>query len=111
MSQAFQAGMMQIFGEQDTYKPTKSQVDKMLALQEKGMDYTHKERTMWRPQQLAQLIAFIITLIFFIVLIWLILTKAPQYTGEVVTAVVSLIGGGGVGFGIGYRKGRESEDE
>lgn len=42
MTEAFQAQMLQIFGDGGSaYKPTEKQVDKMLALEEKGMDYTH----------------------------------------------------------------------
>lgn len=110
VSEAFEAGMMRIFGEQDTYKPTKSQVDKMLSLQEKGMDYTHKERTMWQPRQVAELVSFILLLIFVTGLIWLILDKAPQYTGEVISVVIGLVGGGLGGYGYGSKK-NKSQDE
>lgn len=111
LSEAFQASMLQIFGEQETYKPTKSQVDKMLALQEKGMDYTHKERTMWQPAQISQLIVLVIVLLFVIGILWVILTQAPQYTGQVVTSIIGLIGGTGIGYGIGYKKGRSSNTD
>jgi uncharacterized membrane protein len=104
MTEAFQATMMQLFGEQDTYRPTPKQVDKMLALEEKGMDYMHKERTMWQPRQIAELVSFVLILLFVVVLIWIILDKAPQYTGEVISVIVGLVGGGLGGYGYGAKK-------
>lgn len=52
LSEAVQANLLQIFGDGgSTYKPTEAQVDRILALQEKGMDYTHDERTSVSPRQ------------------------------------------------------------
>ncbi len=39
------AQMLSIAGGQHQYVPTQAQVDKLLSLQEKGMEYTHDERT------------------------------------------------------------------
>lgn len=109
-SEAMQAGMMQIFGDQEAYKPTKSQVDKMLALQEKGMDYTHAERTMFQPKQVLEVVVFVAILLFIAGVLTLVIFKAPQYTGEAISSVIGLLGGGGIGYGVGLKK-RNSEDE
>ena len=56
------AHLLQIFGNQSQqYTPTQSQVDKILELQEKGMDYTHDERTHFSPKQWMNLGVLFIT--------------------------------------------------
>ena len=110
MSEAMQAGMMQIFGEQEPYKPTKSQIDKILSLQEKGMDYTHKERTMWQPKQVMSLIVFVIVIIAILGLVALTAWLAKEYIGQVITGAIAFVAGGAGGYGFANRKQR-SEDE
>lgn len=51
--------MMQI-GSGQSYTPTSEQVDKILSLQEKGMDYTHSERIQFLPSQIFRFISFIV---------------------------------------------------
>lgn len=41
VNETFMAHAMQIMNA-NSYTPTQAQVDKMLSLQEKGMDYTHQ---------------------------------------------------------------------
>lgn len=64
MTEQFQAHMLQMFGDaSNTYKPTESQVDKILALQEKGMDYTHAERTKLLPQHIMGIVLVLVALL------------------------------------------------
>jgi len=101
--------MMRLFGSQNQYQPTQAQVDKILALQEKGMDYTHQERTKISPKQLSGLIVLgvavaVLLAIFFSCLFW-----AKELLGEVVAGMVGLLTGGIGGYGIG--KSTEKKDE
>lgn len=110
VSEAMQAGMLQIFGDQEPYKPTKAQVDKMLALQEKGMDYTHKERTMWQPRQVSNLIVFSIIVFALLGIIALTAWLAKEYIGQVITGTVAFLAGGAGGYGFANRH-KQSDDE
>lgn len=106
------AHMMQVFGEQNKqYIPTQAQVDKILALQEKGMDYTHKERTTWSPKQTIELIVFAIIIITLIGIFTLTLFYAKEYLGEVISGMVGLLAGGAGGYGYGRSHAKNSNTE
>lgn len=98
------AHMMQIFGSQaQQYMPTQAQVDKILALQEKGMDYTHKERTEYSPKQKTELTMFIIVLFVMLIIFILSLFFAKEYLGEIISGTVGFLAGGAGGYGVATR--------
>jgi len=99
------AHMMQIFGNQaQQYVPTQAQVDKILGLQEKGMDYTHEERTKYSPKQKTELTIFIIVLFVMLIIFILSLFFAKDYIGEVIYGAVGFLAGSAGGYGYGRSK-------
>lgn len=112
MTEQFQGQLLQLFGEQgNAYKPTEAQVDKMLALQEKGMDYTHTERTKILPAQWMSIIITLAIILGFVGLIWVTAVYANQHLEKVITGAVSFLAGGAGGYGIARAKARNSDDE
>jgi hypothetical protein len=95
-----EARMLQIMGQQQ-YVPTSAQVDKILELQEKGMDYTHDERTRVSPQQKLAFSAFVIVAVILVAVFVLTLFFAKEYISQVISAVLGLVAGGAGGYGIG----------
>ena len=101
VSEAVTAQMLQIFGDQGgRYKPTEAQVDKILALNEKGMDYTHKERTSFSPTQKIEVGVFVSVVIALVAILWIVVSKAPDYLGETITGIIGFLtcGFGGYSF-------------
>lgn len=92
------ARMLQIAGAKNDYIPTQAQVDKILELQEKGMDYTHDERTRFSPKRKADLILAIIVIVTFLIIFILALFFAKEYLGEIITGFVGLLTGGIGGY-------------
>ncbi len=105
------AHIMQIFGNQaQQYVPTQGQVDKILELQEKGMDYTHEERKNFSPKQKIELIIFIavIVVVFFIFVLALFFAK--EYLGEIISGAVGFIAGGAGGYGFASKSKKSNDD-
>lgn len=103
------AHMMQIFGNSSQqYIPTQTQVDKILELQEKGMDYTHKERMQdkehFSPREKKDLIMSIFIVGVLLVILILSMIFAEQYVGEVMIGTLGFLVGGAGGYGIGRSK-------
>lgn len=99
------AHMMQIFGNQSQqYMPTQAQVDKILDLQEKGMDYTHEERTKFSPIQKTDLIVIIVVIITFLIIFALSVFYAKEYVGEIIAGMIGVLTGGLGGYGMGRSK-------
>jgi hypothetical protein len=98
--ETFKALAMKAFTS-DQYRPTEKQVDKMFQLQEKAMDYTHKERTQVLPQhkfdRLVEFTMFLISIIFLGIIFIFVILKKPEYTDLVITSIVAFIGGYGLG--------------
>lgn len=106
------AHLLQIFGNQSQqYTPTQSQVDKILELQEKGMDYTHDERTHFSPKQWMNLGVLFITVSALLLVFLSCLFFAKEYLGEVVSGIVGLLAGSFGGYGLGSRPRVKSSDE
>jgi hypothetical protein len=101
--------IMRYFGPQNQYQPTQAQVDKILALQEKGMDYTHKERTKISPKQVTGLIVLGIGVVVLLAIYFSCLFYAKEFLGEVIAGIVGLLTGGLGGYGIG--KSMDKKDE
>jgi len=99
-NETVQAHMLQIMGQQQ-YIPTQSQVDKILAIQEKGMDYTHQERCQNSPHQKIIFISFIMAIITLLVIFTLTLFFAKEYLSQVVSGVFGILAGSGIGYGYG----------
>lgn len=97
------AHLLQIFGNpgQQQYVPTQAQVDKILSLQEKGMDYTHEERIKFSSKQKLELSFFGITVLVLVIVFLLTLFFAKDYLREVITGILSFVAGGAGGYGIG----------
>lgn len=99
------AHMMQIFGSPaQQYVPTQAQVDKILALQEKGMDYTHEERTMCSPIQKIEFTVFLVVVLVLLIIFVLSLFFAREYLGEIISGIVGLFAGGAGGYGYAKSK-------
>lgn len=105
------AHMLRIFGDQkQQYVPTQSQVDKILALQEKGMDYTHKERTNSSPKQKIELIIFIVIIIVILIIFSLSLFFAKEYLGEIISGIAGFLAGGAGGYGFAKSKNKNNDE-
>ncbi len=99
------AHMMQIFGNQSQqYMPTQSQVDKVLDLQAKGMDYTHEERTKFSPVQKIEVTVIIVVIITFLIIFALSIFFAKEYVGEIISGMIGVLTGGFGGYGLGRSK-------
>ncbi|MCK4635333.1 MAG: hypothetical protein KAT32_00565 [Candidatus Moranbacteria bacterium] len=99
------AHMMQIFGNQSQqYMPTQSQVDKVLDLQAKGMEYTHEERTKFSPIQKTELTVIIVVIITFLIIFTLSIFFAKEYVGEIIYGMIGILTGGLGGYGLGRSK-------
>lgn len=106
------AHLLHIFGNQSQqYSPTQLQVDKILELQEKGMDYTHDERTHFSPKQWMNLGVLLITVLALLFVFVLSLFFAKEYLGEIVSGLVGLLAGSFGGYGMGSRSKVKSNDE
>ena len=89
------------------YQPTQQQVDKFLSLQEKGMDYTHEERTKFLPSQLIDsgkflVIAILVVGVFMFSAFW-----AKEYLGQIISGLFGLFAGGGIGYSLGIKKNKK----
>ena len=91
------------------YNPTNAQVDKMLALQEKSMDYTHKDTHTFLPKDILEISKFAFVILVGVGLFVFATYKAPQYLGQIASALLGLIAGGGIGYGYGSRKKNNTE--
>lgn len=110
MNESMVANIMQMtLGRQ--YIPTSEQVDKLLALQEKGMDYTHKERTSYLPSQVLEFWAFFVIIAILALIFTLTILLAPQYLEQVASGIIGLIGGGLGGYGYGVKKSKGVESQ
>lgn len=99
------AQILQIFGNQSNqYVPTQAQVDKILDLQEKGMDYTHEERKNFSPKQKMEITFFLSAVVILVVVFVLCLFFAKEYVGEIVSGLIGFIAGGAGGYGIAKSK-------
>lgn len=104
--------MLRIFGNQaGQYVPTQSQVDKILALQEKGMDYTHHERTNSSPKQKAELIMFMTIIGVMVIIFILSLFFAKEYLSEIISGTAGFLAGGAGGYGFAKSKNKNNNDE
>lgn len=105
------AHLLQIFGNQtQAYMPTQAQVDRILALQEKEMDYAHEERRHLSPRQKIQLFAFFVITVVFLTLFFACLFYAPEYLGEVITGAIAFAAGSAGGYGIAKSKQKQAEE-
>jgi|GEM_PF-1817210 len=91
------------------YNPTTEQVDKMFALQEKSMEYTHKDTHTFLPKDILEISKFVFIILMGFVLFVFATYKAPQYLGQIASALLGLIAGGGIGYGYGSRKKNNAE--
>ncbi len=99
------AHLLQIFGNQgQQYVPTQAQVDKIIGLQEKGMDYTHKERTNFSPKQKIEVGVFAGVMVVLVGMFIFSVYKVPEYSGEIISGLIGLISGGIGGYGYGSKK-------
>jgi hypothetical protein len=111
ISEAFQAQLLQIYGNQGGgYRPTRQQVDKILALQEKGMDYTHKERMNVTAKQKVDMFLFGGVVVALIVIILIVAWKAPDQIGLAITGAIAFLTGGAGGYSIGKSKKKADDD-
>ena len=101
--------VMRVFGPQNQYEPTQAQVDKILALQEKGMDYTHEERMKISPKQKIEIGILIFGSIILCGVFVLCLLFAKEYLGQLVSGIVGLITGSFGGYGLGKSKTKKEE--
>lgn len=109
-SETFMAHAMQIMSA-NSYTPTQAQVDKMLSLQEKGMDYTHRERTHFSPQLISSLIVFGALIFVLIGLFVFCVFFAPEYASQIITGALGVITGAFGGYGYGVRSRKENQEE
>jgi len=86
------------------YNPTTEQVDKMLALQEKSMDYTHKDTHTFLPKDILEVGKFVFVILIGVGLFVFATFKAEEYLGEIASALLGLLAGGGIGYGYGAKK-------
>jgi hypothetical protein len=93
--------ILRIFNAQNQYEPTQAQVDKILLIQEKGLDYAHQERMRVSPKQKIELVLFLAGLFVLVLIFVLCLLYAKEYLGEIVSGIVGLVAGvlGGYGYG------------
>jgi hypothetical protein len=111
MTEQFQGQLLQLFGDQgNAYKPTEAQVDKMLSLQEKGMDYTHTERTKILPAQWMRVIVTVIGVLGFVGLIWVTAVYAKEHLEKVITGAIGFLAGGASGYGLARSKTSNEEE-
>ncbi len=105
----FYAQMLQVTqGRQ--YVPTTAQVDKILALQEKGMDYTHNERTRFLPQHIFQYGTFAFVILLVVGVFVFSTFYAKEYLATIASALFGLTAGGVGGYGLGVRNAKKNED-
>lgn len=109
-NEIFMAQAMKIFGTQKHYSPTEAQVDKILAMQEKGMDYTHKERTELSPKQKIELVAVIVVVLVLLTVFIFSVFYAKEYLSEIITGLVAFLTGGAGGYGFAKGRGKGDED-
>lgn len=109
VSETFIAHAMQLMTA-NSYTPTQAQVDKMLSLQEKGMDYTHNERIHFSPQLISTLIVFAVLAAIIVGLFVFCVFFAPQYASQIITAAVSLATGAFGGYSYGTSKSRKKDN-
>lgn len=86
------------------YNPTTEQVDKMLALQEKSMDYTHKDTHTFLPKDILEVGKFVFVILVGVALFVFATFFAEEYLGEIASALLGLLAGGGIGYGYGAKK-------
>jgi len=111
LNDSVMAHFMQIAGTQ-SYQPTQAQVDKMLEMQEKGMDYTFKERNTFTAERITRLVVFFAVLLTFIGVFVFATYKVPQYLGEIISGMVGFLTGGVGGYGYAQtRKSKSTEDD
>lgn len=101
------AHIMQIVGSQ-SYQPTQAQVDKMLAMQEKGMDYTFKERNTFTADRITKLIVLVVFVGIYVFSVY----TVPQYVGEIISGMIGFLTGGigGYGYAQSRRKSLKEDD-
>jgi hypothetical protein len=87
----------------NSYQPTEKQVDKLLELREKSMDYISKERTSLLPKDVLKFLTLIAFLIALLVIFIFVILKTPEYTETVLVGIIGFIGGGVGGYGIGSK--------
>ena len=102
--ESLQAALLQVAGQGDAYRPTESQVDKILALREKGMDYTYKENTQISPRLKAQIGIFVFVVVVLLIILAGVLYFAKDYFGEVLSGIIGLLTGGLGGYGLASSK-------
>jgi hypothetical protein len=110
MSESFMAHAMQIMNA-NQYTPTQAQVDKMLALQEKGMDYTHNERIHFSPALISALSVFGFLIIVLVGLFVFCVFYAPQYASQIISLAIGLATGGLGGYGYGSTRGKKKNGD
>lgn len=107
--ETFMAHVMQIMGSNGSYKPTERQIDKILELQEKGMDYTYKERTNFSPALITEIGLILLIVLTFFGLLFFVKQAAPEYLGETITGFIGVLAGGLGGYGYGKVKGQKED--
>jgi len=105
------AQLLQISNGSKPYTPTNAQVDKMLALHEKGMEYTHKERTTYLPKDIMHMTTYLFTALLVVAVFVFSVFYAKEYLGEIISATLGLVLGGVGGYGYGTSKNKEKKDE
>ena len=84
--------------------PTPGQVEKMLGLFEKNMDYQHKENMAFLPKDILTVGCYVLALLILLSIFILCVFFAKEYLGEIVSGFLGLAAGGGLGYGFGMRK-------
>ncbi len=106
-SNSFNVLVSQAMGSLDAYKPTKEQVDKMLSLEEKSMDYTLKDRSRAFEQLKFESRNEMIYFFSAVLLILGIMVFQPNYTSQ----AISLLFGGLGGYGFASQKQNKSNGD
>lgn len=83
------------------YNPSSAQVDRFLDLQEKGMDYTHKDNHTFLPKDILEAGKFVFVVMVIVGVLVFSTFYAKEYLGEIISGIFGLLAGGGVGFSIG----------
>lgn len=87
--------------EHNSYKPTEKQFDKMLDIRLKDMEYDYEQTLditkLARDKQRNSFIFRILIFSFVLVTALVVIVFRPEYTSEVLAAIVALLGGYGFG--------------
>ena len=93
------------------YIPTPGQIDRMLSLYEKDMDYTHEENKTYLPKDILGFITFLVIIAVVLAVFIFSAFYAKEYLGEIVSAILGLVAGGAGGYSYGMSKFKKKNKE